>query len=136
MEKIRVPKKSVLFVTGEKSIRETIFVFLRAYFESRPRFREAISGKEALKKIMAGFIPDVIVVDYKASPINGLQMLDTIVKMPHLFSVCKIMISHQSSTKSGQRLGEQAAKRNCHFFPMPVYASVLYELIKKETGSG
>ncbi len=97
-------------------------------------FLTAPNGEVAQKMIKEGCRPEVIIVDYKIPPENGLQLLNSDVVKTYLPNTLKIIISSSIFPSVIQDLQKQAAERNYHFFSMPVRAGAIYDLIEKETG--
>jgi CheY-like chemotaxis protein len=120
-------KKRVLVVEDEADVRKMIVRMLSAFAE----VDSAADGVEALAKMQAGAIPDLLITDVMMPQMDGLTLVRKLKGDPKLARVPVLMLT----AKSGPRdtvAGINAGAR--HYLTKPFKHEELLDKVKKALG--
>jgi CheY-like chemotaxis protein len=87
----------VLIVEDDAEVREYFHFALR---QAGHTVSVAVDGLEALRRIDAGFLPDVIVLDLGLPVLSGHEVLKELAAQPHTRSIPVIIVTGMSARPS------------------------------------
>jgi CheY-like chemotaxis protein len=93
-------KQKILLVDDNGDFRSLLEIFLSMKFE----VKTCENGQDALRSLLGGYIPDIIVSDYVMPVMDGKALIRNIRENSHIKHIPVIIISNNSSNDSKEDL--------------------------------
>ncbi|MCL4427431.1 MAG: response regulator [Deltaproteobacteria bacterium] len=123
------PRKRILIVEDNKMHSELLKIIVQSSFDADITVAE--DGKDALDKITAGYIFDLIIIDIMLPKINGLDVLKTIRKVYD-----KVPILMLSALNDKETIDKSYAEGATDYVAKPIRNGLLKDKISFLLGGG